>query len=129
MKYFKMMPERGGFTPKEEEWFKKGAPIKREKVESSGGTEQEAWDQMKLEAVLEQVNHPTPETAKRGFADFQRDFKEAYEAAKANPKDKEAAARLDSLIAYYNKNFISSEKKVTPPKTATRKVNRFEATA
>lgn len=84
---------------------------------------------MKLEAVMEQVSHPKPETAERALAAFQRDFKEAYAAAKADPKDKEAAARLDSLIAFYNTYLAGTEKKVTPPKTATRKVGRFEATA
>ena len=128
--YYRVSPTESGFKPKEEGWFKKGAPDKRKTVESSGGTEQEDWDQMKVEVILEHLRKtPTRESAEQMLAAFQRDFKDAYAAAKADPKDKEAAARLDSLIAFYNTYLSGTETKVNPPKFTSRKVPRFEATA
>lgn len=97
-----MMPEHGGFSPKEAQEFR------------GGGAEIEM----------------TPEGAERALAAFEQNFKTAYEAARANPKDKEAAETVDRMLEFYNQHLrATAERKITPPKHAVKPTRRFEATA
>ena len=134
MKYYKVSPDSGGFTPMEQGFFEKSVPRAggREDHSPTGGHEQEVWDEMMLVEVLRQIEKRplSPENAMQMLAAFERDFKDAYAAAKVDPKDKAAADRLDTLLAFYNRYLAGTvETKVRPSKKGAKPTSRFEATA